>query len=699
MKLPHTLRFAIPVLLSAALFVMAAGGVPWTSTVFAGDAPKKSKPGAPAAGSPASASSAKAQPGRKNAEKGTKPLRTIQDAITGEKKTQAIGNGGIYSFRSLIGDKVRWQPADVTEGVWLPSGGTLLWISPMSSFNASSSIPCPTGEGGGGGGGDCPKAEECDESPDKDYESDSSPMEVTVEINNGEDGTDGGEDIKEFYPGETVEATVTVKDKDSYTIVCQNPNYEGEPPEPGDPEDDNAFAMTFSCTSAGGGSAARSSVAAKTGKPGKPVSMTVKQGKGTGAGTGTASKAAPRSGSARGTGASPSLMAASSMEVTPDSGESTDDSPQTEFELTVAIPGTAEDGSVWELVADADNGASVKKSDGTASGSKKFKIKGPRITRDVAGGSVKWEKLEGDLREVLPGQKMTLKCETPSSMSVTKRTWEVAGKIFKDYVATKDSSELTNMSTGDKSGETITFYWADTGTARKVKCTLEVSGVTEPIVVETDLDVIKPGCTLTFVQGEAAVIQYTELDNGFHWYAGLFRTAGATGPNAGIAFTGKVTLDSKFGVGQWQWVQLVTMARMIKLFDDTWIRSKQYGTEVLDTQYPYNGPHSTDDPFPAYDTPRHPLPDSGAYKYLEVDNESFSMYLLFKPPGVDSRFVPLKVVHWFWSISAQYVPPAVAGDPGTWDELDFNQGSSTSAVETSDHPMWDEVVTKDMVPF
>ncbi|HSI82227.1 MAG: hypothetical protein ACAI35_26585 [Candidatus Methylacidiphilales bacterium] len=202
----------------------------------AADQPNSKKPAAKTA-----ANNTKKQEG--------KTLRTIQDGISGEKKNQAIGDGSVYAFKSLIGKKVKWQPADLTQGVWMPAGDTLYWLSPMSSFNATDSNPCPSGSNESGGGGGCPKGQECNPGP-RDYTGDTSPISLTFTNESTEE---------EFYEGSQVNLSVSSGDEDSWIAECQNPESQS-PPDTGSESD--PVSVSYTCTPSDAGTFSTSSARA-----------------------------------------------------------------------------------------------------------------------------------------------------------------------------------------------------------------------------------------------------------------------------------------------------------------------------------------------------------------------------------------------------------------------------------------------------
>ena len=114
----------------------------------------------------------------------------------------------------------------------------------------------------------------------------------------------------------------------------------------------------------------------------------------------------------------------------------------------------------------------------------------------------------------------------------------------------------------------------------------------------------------------------------------------------------------------------------------------------LDTKYPYlpepfTGNQILAGAFPAdgivpdldcIDTPRDPV---AGLTRIEVD-ETFRTYLMFRPPGISSRYVPLRKAVWKWG--------GVASSANNWNPIidPKSTDSEQSGAECMEHPEWTE---------
>ena len=129
-------------------------------------------------------------------------------------------------------------------------------------------------------------------------------------------------------------------------------------------------------------------------------------------------------------------------------------------------------------------------------------------------------------------------------------------------------------------------------------------------------------------------------------YYGLLTSA--TNPH-GIDFSGKVEVPQGFPQGEWCWAQVVTV-------NDTRVTAvggqekfSLNGKTCLDDTFPYVAVYATGAAEQKVDdSPMDPLPPLQNY----TANKNFTMFVMFKPDGTDSRWVSLKSIEWGFSYSA-----------------------------------------------
>lgn len=170
-------------------------------------------------------------------------------------------------------------------------------------------------------------------------------------------------------------------------------------------------------------------------------------------------------------------------------------------------------------------------------------------------------------------------------------------------------------------------------------------------------------------------------------------TDGSTG-KAGIVWWGTVTTPAAYGSGGgWNVTQLVTNHRVRTengtvqglAGNDILALDGAFGyAPVYPSLYPDTGIDNGDGDSPAsgFDGPSfsHGGNIQPGTESLTV-NDSFTDYLMYKPPGAGSCFVPLQSFTWFWK--GEVLPDTSGG----W-QLFNPGGSSSSGSHFPAHPVW-----------
>jgi hypothetical protein len=280
-------------------------------------------------------------------------------------------------------------------------------------------------------------------------------------------------------------------------------------------------------------------------------------------------------------------------------------------------------------------------------------------------GTAKYMAITKDNNNLLPGQKVDLQANVVPAPNQATYKWKLPGTVFKDYnagpgtttpdggagILTKIDPDLKNPT--DTVSQTVQFYWADTGNGRDVTCTVTIGGKDCP--VKGTLNVIKPKASLTPYQGTTSVSKDGKE-------IGLYPVGDLTN---GMEFIGMVDTPQGFANGKWNWVQLVKfdIQKTIRpVQKELQVQSKNFGKWVLDTTYPYKprpdipkggkgvpGSYASDGGYHMNgDTPGVPL--RWPTDDLSI-NSVFTgkTYLMFLPPGPNSRYVPLIFIDsWSW---------------------------------------------------
>lgn len=295
------------------------------------------------------------------------------------------------------------------------------------------------------------------------------------------------------------------------------------------------------------------------------------------------------------------------------------------------------------------------------------------IKRDEDEVNDDWKTIEGQLAKALPGQKINLRIELPESSTGSDFQWTLPDKVFKDYTAVTAKGELKPMEANDLNQQEVYFYWADSG-SKAVKVKYKEDGVDREM--EVTIEVEKPTATLEATQS-ASVIDWGGYDNNRsirHLHV------------EGVTFTGSVSVSDDWGTGKWSFVQLVTpkcSAKADPSQDDPSV-SQDGGTYFDGGPYPYAGTFDLGATDTAFDNPNHPLRSYMQYKA----DMSFQMYIMFTPPGSESKEVPLLRLPWSWIDAAIYNDE----DPfNPWKKLENQRDPAVeigTATEDNVHPVW-----------
>ena len=291
--------------------------------------------------------------------------------------------------------------------------------------------------------------------------------------------------------------------------------------------------------------------------------------------------------------------------------------------------------------------------------------------------------------------------------------WTVPGNVLRDYVIAQNTATTLPLvdddggqtdpvqlpRTGRKCSE-VKFFWVSTDGAagdpdiRTVSISVgNINGISYTIT--SKYEVYNPS-----VNNETVSFSSPRINPLFQWLS----LDSATGP--GMKWTADVRPPADFAEGDWNFLQLVTPGRFYSDSTRSW---HVHGTAIqgLDTAFPYAFPtvayNATVDGIAAYSSP---LPagtgmsDSPSLSLIHIRNlggvqasvsESFETYIMYRPPGGDSRWVPVRRLLWGWSAVAQWNP-----NTQVWQLMPG--GTPDSGIEplptpdsTSSEPIWNVV--------
>lgn len=266
-------------------------------------------------------------------------------------------------------------------------------------------------------------------------------------------------------------------------------------------------------------------------------------------------------------------------------------------------------------------------------------------------------------RDVIVGQQINLTAEVRSGRTATTNPqWAVLGNRIANYTASSDAGTVTPLE--GLTDTALSFYWVDEGDNRQV--TYSVTARNRSYSGRATFNVKRPTVDVTTSTGTVTVrtLSFSE------------RIYELTYGTPGIRFTRtNLTIPSGF-TGDTVWVQLVNASRVRRRSDGTNDVSEGTG---LDSRFPY----SSSDPN-AIETADSPgLRLTLEYDYATV-NDSFQTWLMFKPSGTNSIYVPLRRVNWSWAGAAER--------PGTlnWTLVPGSASNTQNPpdADSTTHPTW-----------
>ncbi len=170
----------------------------------------------------------------------------------------------------------------------------------------------------------------------------------------------------------------------------------------------------------------------------------------------------------------------------------------------------------------------------------------------------------------------------------------------------------------------------------------------------------------------------------------------AVDSTVGILFRSTISTPSAYvhsgsgasAKGGWHYVQLISLGRTRVVSGTTQTLRVGGQTDGLDTCYPYEPAGVTPNVWDADTTERRA--DDGPAESLDTIassytiNEHFNVYVMYMPPGSDSKFVPLRKYPWSWGGTATYAS-------SVWT-LSASSASCSSAVDYPAHPNWARLI-------
>jgi hypothetical protein len=259
------------------------------------------------------------------------------------------------------------------------------------------------------------------------------------------------------------------------------------------------------------------------------------------------------------------------------------------------------------------------------------------------------------------GERIKLTAEiVPSGLTVSSHLWTLPGKTMKDYVVAAGSASSQVVPVDPLNTANVDYVWYDGADGRIVNYKATISG--SQLTGKTTFDVKRPVAGFSTVSPSLTTIDSATGNLELHLGIDDYR-------DAGIQFKiNRYEVPNSFS-GEKQWVQKVNRTIVATYTDGITGTDSRAG---LDDRYPYDVHQGR-----TYDSPGIQLTP---FTYAKYDG-NWTTWLMFKPSGSDSAWVPLRAVNWHWLAAAQYsnsiwtivqkIEPNATGQPMDFDTTEF----------------------------
>ncbi len=322
---------------------------------------------------------------------------------------------------------------------------------------------------------------------------------------------------------------------------------------------------------------------------------------------------------------------------------------------------------------------------------------GVRILRDGAPMSQK-------NRTIVVGEKVNLSLDSPAGGSKPSAfRWRIDGVIVKDFVASRNKGNVVSLTLEELTRKDVTFAWASVGSAHHstalARCSAIIDGV-EYVATET-FEVKMPSVKTNFLRKDFTPSLSVGPNENFqkspdNWYVAL---GGLDGITPGFVFFCEVASPTgeKRGADRWHYVQVVRTKYSYTSKDG---RYKTWGSKDVwacdgkegEKYYPYAPDAGKDNP-PAFRLGKQRFDDQPSLRLDAKDQEatwkfSAQAFVMYKPGGADSIYVPLRVVE--WHIAAEVTRNA----GGSWPGFPAKESVRQRTIHTTRFPEWEHHITE-----
>lgn len=249
----------------------------------------------------------------------------------------------------------------------------------------------------------------------------------------------------------------------------------------------------------------------------------------------------------------------------------------------------------------------------------------------------------------------------PTGVPIDSKKWTIPGERIKDYSATTTSTTLTQLTPSDLENSSVNYCWFDGG-IHMVEYMVAIGK--KKFYGEATFDVKVPTSTMTSSTGIIAVSNVWGPSLDLHY---------GTPSTAGISFLRTINIPSGFfGVTKY-WQRVNSTRSRLQREDGGWRVMK--GKNLCDAHLPFPSDYGITNDSPG-------LTLFGNYKQATAKDD-FTMWLMFKPSGDGSIWVPLRKTNWSWYGSA-----VRDHKTGTWNLKKSKNNVNPPSSVTTEFPEW-----------
>jgi len=287
-----------------------------------------------------------------------------------------------------------------------------------------------------------------------------------------------------------------------------------------------------------------------------------------------------------------------------------------------------------------------------------------------------------ETEEVLVGEKIELKAVVlPETATIQRGEWEkIPGDPIEDFVVGGERGYIDKLEEAELKKPEVKFHWWDGKDNLTVKYSAVVDG--KKLEAKANFVVKEPKIKLKseVPDGDFTIGEVTYREDKEEIVTRDELIYDPPSENYTIKFTHD-PLPNEFP-GETQYVQLVHTDARNEKHKEALNPCLELNKKGLDKKYPYSpGPEATDAPG---------VPVTYMDLTIEV-NHHYEMYLMFKPEGEGSIFVPLRVMDWDWI--------GIAKRKSILDLFDL-RGSGVSKDpedrEAEKYPTWDMILKEEI---